>query len=351
VINKTNTYKPIATIRITAIVTLVIGLLFPFLFFYINNGVTVDTLIKELLLTPVKLAAISTVIYLLIQVNNRSIGKTRVSALRYLVELPLSALLIFFWLDWFLRFVEWPAVYSGPFSTQSWYYRQNIGLFLAVTVFIYVFQSGLNFYKLAQEKAAEAEQLERAHAQTRLQALKNQVNPHFLFNSLSVLSSLVQVSAETSDHFIQHLSKAYRYILDQKEVDWVTLKAELEFLDAYFFLLQIRFDKKIRLEKRITMDPEQYTLPPLSLQLLVENAVKHNRMSNNEPLFIRIHTEDASLVMTNNINKREQHEDSTGIGLENIRSRYAYITDSKIEITHTDAEFRVRIPLIKNTGI
>jgi two-component system, LytTR family, sensor kinase len=329
---------------------LVVGLLFPFLFFYINERMTGSTLLKELFMAPVKVAVISIIIYLIIEGNNRSIGKTRVSFLRYMIELPLGAVLSFAWVDWCLRCLEWPFVYNRSVSADSWDYRQNIGLFLAATVFIYVFESGLNFYKLAQEKAAEAEQLERAHAQTRLQALKNQVNPHFLFNSLSVLSSLVQVSAETSDRFIQHLSKAYRYILDQKEVDWVTLKAELDFLDAYFFLLQIRFDKKIRMEKKIAIDPEQYTLPPLSLQLLLENAVKHNRMSNDEPLFINIYTEDGSLIITNNINRREQHEDSTGIGLENIKSRYAYITDSKIEIRQTDREFKVRIPLLKNAG-
>jgi two-component system, LytTR family, sensor kinase len=178
--------------------------------------------------------------------------------------------------------------------------------------------------------------------------LKNQVNPHFLFNSLSVLSSLVHVSAETSDKFIQQLSKAYRYILEQKDVDWVTVKSELEFLDAYFFLLQIRFDKKIKLVKKIALDETEYTLPPLTLQLLIENAVKHNKMSNSEPLTITITSEDEFVVVVNNVNKREQHEASTGIGLENIQKRYAYITDKKIEIVNREQDFSVRIPLIKN---
>jgi LytS/YehU family sensor histidine kinase len=220
---------------------------------------------------------------------------------------------------------------------------------MIATVFIYIFQSGLNFYKLAQEKASEAEKLQREYAHVRLQALKSQVNPHFLFNSLSVLSSLVHVSAETSDKFIQQLSKAYRYILEQKDVKWVTLQSELDFLDAYFFLLQIRFDKKIKLVKEIALNETEYTLPPLTLQLLIENAVKHNKMSNNEPLTIKIFNEGEFLIVVNNINKRDQHETSTGIGLENIRKRYAYITDKKIDILDGEHQFSVRIPLIKNT--
>ncbi|RYF79838.1 MAG: histidine kinase, partial [Chitinophagaceae bacterium] len=117
------------------------------------------------------------------------------------------------------------------------------------TVFIYTFLSGLNIYQLARQRETESEQLQREFAQVRLQALKSQVNPHFLFNSLSVLSSLVHVNAELSEQFIQHLAKAYRYILEQKELELVSLKEETSFLDAYFFLLQIRFDQKIRLEK------------------------------------------------------------------------------------------------------
>jgi two-component system, LytTR family, sensor kinase len=271
-----------------------------------------------------------------------------VTWLRYIIELPAIIFINYWWLAFFLHIIEAPFLHHPKYGPNSWELRQHFALYMIAAVLIYIFQSGLNFYSLAQEKAAEAEKLQREYAQVRLQALKNQVNPHFLFNSLSVLSSLVHVSAETSDKFIQQLSKAYRYILEQKDVEWVTLKSELDFLDAYFFLLQIRFDKKIKLVKEIVLDETHYTLPPLTLQLLVENAVKHNKMSNSEPLTITITSEDEFVVVVNNVNKREQHEASTGIGLENIQKRYAYITDKKIEIVNREQDFSVRIPLIKN---
>jgi LytS/YehU family sensor histidine kinase len=206
----------------------------------------------------------------------------------------------------------------------------------------------LNFYQLARQKAAEAEQLQKEYAQVRLQALKSQVNPHFLFNSLSVLSSLVHVSPETSEQFIIHLSKAYRYILDQKESGLVTLKEELSFLEAYFFLLQIRFDQKIKLQLHIKPGQEQYELPPLTLQLLVENAVKHNKMSVAEPLVISISTEGEWLIARNNISHRDQPETSTGVGLENIQKRYVLLTERKVMVENTGQYFRVKLPLLKH---
>ena len=334
-------YKPVSTIKLTFIVVLTVSIVFPILFAYINDELTAPILPRELTFTPLRLAGITLIAYAIIQLVNKFGVNFRTAWLRYIIELPIILFFTFWWLFVFVRFIE-AAFIGGPkYEANSWQFRLHIGLYFIAAVFIYIFESGLNFYKQAQEKAAEAEKLEREYAQVRLQALKNQVNPHFLFNSLSVLSSLVHVSAETSDKFIQQLSKAYRYILEQKDVKWVTLQSELDFLDAYFFLLQIRFDKKIKLVKEIALNETEYTLPPLTLQLLIENAVKHNKMSNNEPLTIKIFNEGEFLIVVNNINKRDQYETSTGIGLENIRKRYAYITDKKIDILDGEHQFSV----------
>ena len=307
-------YKTVSTLKPPLIVVLAVSIIFPILFAYINNELTAAILTRELTFTPLRLAGITMIAYVIIQLVNKVGVNFRAAWLRYIIELPVILFFTFWWLIVFLTFIE-AAFIGGPkYEGNSWEFRLHISLYFIATVFIYIFQSGLNFYKQAQEKAAEAEKLEREYAQVRLQALKNQVNPHFLFNSLSVLSSLVHVSAETSDKFIQQLSKAYRYILEQKDLDWVTLKSELDFLDAYFFLLQIRFDKKIQLVKQIALDAIEYTLPPLTLQLLLENAVKHNKMSNNEPLIITIKNEGEYLAVVNKVNKREQYETSTGIG-------------------------------------
>jgi two-component system, LytTR family, sensor kinase len=340
-------YKSVSTLKITLLVVLAISIVMPVVFGYINDRLAGRSFLLELGFTPLRLAGITLLIYAIISLANKIIGTAKAAWIRYFVELPVIFYCTFLWLTFFIDFIETPLSGSPIYEGNSWEFRQHIALYMIAALFIYIFQSGLNIYKLAQQKAAEAEKLQREYAQVRLQALKNQVNPHFLFNSLSVLSSLVHVSAETSDKFIQQLSKAYRYILEQKDIEWVTLQSELEFLDAYFFLLQIRFDKKIKLTMEIARDAKEYKLPPLTLQLLIENAVKHNKMSNNEPLTISIISKGEYLVVSNTINKRDQHELSTGIGLENIQKRYAYITDKRIEVLERADEFVVRIPLIK----
>lgn len=341
----TTVYKPISAFRLTMAVILMVSLLFPVFFAYIDHELTWKIISRELVFTLARLSGIAFICYGMIHVAGFIAGRQH--WLRNVAEL----LLIFFFTYWFLfYFVEWidrPLTGSNPADPKLWTFRRYIGLYMLGTVFIYTFLSGLNFYQLAREKAAQAERLQRDYAQVRLQALKSQVNPHFLFNSLSVLSSLVHVNPELSERFIIHLSKAYRYILDQKEHQMVSLKEELNFLEAYFFLLQIRFDNKIRLEQAINLNPAHYQLPPLTLQLLTENAVKHNKMSAAEPLIISIRTEGDWLVVQNVINKRDQHESSTGVGLENIQKRYAMLTDKKVTIEPSELLFTVKLPLLK----
>lgn len=300
-----------------------------------------------MLFTAVRLTCIALIIQGAILVSNTVFKERKLAWLRYSFELALILFSTYWFLFGFVKYLEQPLVNGNPADPGLWTFRRYIGLYMLGTIFIYLFLTGLNIYQVARRKEAQAEQLQREFAQVRLQALKSQVNPHFLFNSLSVLSSLVHQNAELSEQFIQHLAKAYRYILEQKEAELVSLKEELSFLDAYFFLLQIRFDQKIRLEKAISPESESGQLPPLTLQLLVENAVKHNKMSAQEPLVIQVSVENEDLVVENNIRQREQAETSTGVGLENIRKRYAMLSDRKPTIHQTDHLFRVQVPLLK----
>ncbi len=342
-----STYKPVSTLKLTLIVMLTVSIVFPLLFAYINDEMTVDILARELLLTPLKLCGITMIAYGVIQITNQLAKLSGTNPVRYFFELPVILFFTYWWLMFVAQIIEAPVRHVESFPTDTWVFRQYIGLFLIATIFIFVFQSGLNFYKLAEQKAVQTEHLQKEFAQVRLQALRSQVNPHFLFNSLSVLSSLVHVNAVLSEQFIIQLSRAYRYILDQKELELVTLKNELEFLTAYFFLLQIRFEQKVQLIQEINIDSESYKLPPLTLQLLVENAVKHNKMSVSHPLIICVKTTGENLVVENNISVREQNETSTGIGLENIKSRYAIVTDKKINIEKKNDKFIATVPLLQ----
>lgn len=339
--------KPLSPLKITLAVILIISVLFPLFFAYIDREADIKRIVLEFIFTTTRLGGIALICYGVIALMNVLFHSNNRRWWWHIIEIVFILFFSYWFLIAFVVFIDRPITNSPAPDPELWSFRRYIGLYFIGAVFIYTFLTGLNIYQLASKKAAQAEQLQRDYAQVRLLALRSQINPHFLFNSLSVLSSLVHVNAELSEKFIVQLSKAYRYILDQKDLELVPLREELDFLDAYFFLLQIRFEQKVQLNKQINIDVAAYKLPPLTLQLLVENAVKHNKMSMAEPLIINIKNINSSLIIENKISVREQHETSTGIGLENINKRYAMITDKKVVIEKTEQSFIVTIPLLK----
>jgi hypothetical protein len=202
-------------------------------------------------------------------------------------------------------------------------------------------------YKRLEDVRVKAEQLKQEASRAQFIALKNQVNPHFLFNSLSILSSLIAVNPKLSIQFVSQLAKAYRYVLEQRETECTKLEDELEFLKAYTFLLHIRFGDKLKVITDVSTETaNHYRIAPLTLQLLVENAVKHNQMSNEEPLQVMIQTDEDYLSITNPIRFRPQEEISTGLGLKNITDRYRLLTDRPVWIGDQDGVFTAKIPLL-----
>lgn len=177
------------------------------------------------------------------------------------------------------------------------------------------------------------------------ETLKTQINPHFLFNSLNTLSSLIVTKPELAEEFITRLSSIYRYILENSSKDKVPLEVELSFIENYFFLHKIRDDGKIQLEIRIN-DFANYEILPVSLQILVENAIKHNKATRESPLKILIYTENKSIVVTNNLQRMALQMKSTQIGLKNLNQRVSLITGKALVIEETDTDFTVKIPLV-----
>ncbi|GAB4017846.1 sensor histidine kinase [Spirosoma koreense] len=228
--------------------------------------------------------------------------------------------------------------------------RTNNALTVMAMLSAFYLSANRRAYRRLEDVQLRAERLEKENIQAQFAALKSQVNPHFLFNSLSILSSLVYVDADLSEKFIDQLSRAYRYILEQKDNERVPLRTELEFIEAYRFLLNIRFENKFDIFIDVPeLDQTHYSIAPLTLQLLVENAVKHNRMSTREPLQVHILLEGESLIVQNNLQPRPQSETSTGVGLQNIITRYALLTDQSVWVGENDGNFIVRIPLLAQT--
>jgi len=185
---------------------------------------------------------------------------------------------------------------------------------------------------------------ENANAQ--LLNLKNQLNPHFLFNNLSVLTSLVYKSQDKAVEFINELSKVYRYVLENKNIELTLLDDELSFLDHYIYLLKIRFNGNLIFKINIDENSRNQYLPPMCLQMLVENTIQHNESSQQNPLTVNIYTSNNQLVVENTIQPRTDKVESSKMGLANMQSRYSFFTEDKVSILNDNNVFKVALPLI-----
>lgn len=192
----------------------------------------------------------------------------------------------------------------------------------------------------------EAEQLKRENVQSQLETLKNQVNPHFLFNSLNTLAAIIPEDVDLAVEFVQKLSKVYRYILEIRDAQVVRLRDELVALQAYNFLLQIRFSTNLRIRVALPENRLDDWIVPLSLQMLIENAVKHNTISTQKPLVIEVFVEKDNVIVRNNLQRKNQSTDSTGLGLPNIQNRYQLLANQPVHVIVTAQTFTVSLPLL-----
>lgn len=213
-----------------------------------------------------------------------------------------------------------------------------------ITLFITIFMYGRGFLFEWRDSAAAAERLQKEQVEARYETLKNQVNPHFLFNSLNVLTTLVHKDADLAEQFIRQLSSVYRYVLDSRDREVVSLEEELTQLEAFIFLMKIRFGD--RFDTVIEVQDRSGKVAPLTLQMLLENALKHNEISKNSPLSVEIKQENGFIVMKNNKQAKIGVTESSGVGLENIRSRYQFLSNQPVEVLQTANTFTVKIPIV-----
>ncbi len=202
------------------------------------------------------------------------------------------------------------------------------------------------FYKAYQESRLKEQKIIAGTANARFESLKNQIDPHFLFNSLNVLSSLIEENPDNAQRFTTSLSKIYRYVLEQKDKELVTVQEELAFAKTYMNLLKMRFENSITFELPENIELEEAKVVPLSLQLLLENTIKHNVVSENKPLHIKIYFKNNYLVVENNLQKKEVLQDRKGVGLQNIVSRYAILSERKVLIDENNDSFAVYLPIL-----
>lgn len=228
--------------------------------------------------------------------------------------------------------------------------RKMIQIFPSAILFTFALLAvkiGIEFFNALKNSLLEFERFKTEAANAQLQNLKNQLNPHFLFNNLSVLTSLVYKNQDKAVDFINELAKVYRYVLDTKSSELVSLEEELSFLNHYIYLLKIRFEDNIKFEIKIEEQQKSAYLLPMCLQILVENTIQHNETSIANPLQVSIYTDNHSLIIENPIKLRSNVAESTKTGLENIKMRYSYFSDQKVIVSNNSENFKVILPLIQ----
>jgi len=215
-----------------------------------------------------------------------------------------------------------------------------------ITIIITLFMHGRSFLKEWKQSVMDSEKLKRENVIAKYESLKSQVNPHFLFNSFNALTNLVYENQDLAAKFIKQLSEVYRYVLDTRDRELVTKDEELKFLESYLFLQKIRFGENLQIS--VILDDLKTYFPPLVLQMLIENAIKHNVIAADNPLAITIYTADNYVVVENKLQRKKVlSEESAGVGLSNIRLRYEFLTDRKVVVEELQDKFIVRLPVIE----
>lgn len=222
---------------------------------------------------------------------------------------------------------------------------KNYVISSVITLIVLLIFHIIYFYKKSQENKVKEQKIIAGTASAKFESLKNQIDPHFLFNSLNVLSSLIEENPDNAQRFTSSLSKVYRYVLEQKDKELVSVEEELSFAKTYMNLLKMRFENSVSYEVKETSNPEAKVVP-LALQLLLENTVKHNIASESKPLHIRIYEKGDYLVIENDYQKKEVLQDRKGVGLQNIVERYSIITNRKVKVEQTAEYFKVSIPML-----
>jgi hypothetical protein len=236
---------------------------------------------------------------------------------------------------------------------ESKFFSQNmilvhmfyIILSLGISTFMHARSFMMNWKSATQHEVVQ-QKIIAGTASAKFESLKNQIDPHFLFNSLNVLSSLIEENPENAQKFTTSLSKIYRYVLEQKDKELVTVAEELAFAKTYMNLLKMRFEDSITFELPDNFENEEAKVVPLSLQLLLENCIKHNVVSEKKPLNIRISIKNNELIVENNKQKKEVLQDRRGAGLQNIVSRYAILSKRNVIVEDTDEFFRIKLPIL-----
>jgi sensor histidine kinase YesM len=289
----------------------------------------------------------------LIQVINKKLGKyysfERNPVTRIVLQVLVSIILFFpiFFVTYHLVRPYLPPFFDSRFLTIIYMLIFFVLLFLNFSFYAYEFFQ--EWQQAANEKALlqlQAERSEKERSLMKYHHLRNQVNPHFLFNTLSSLDGLILSDPELASQFVRHLSKVYRYVLEHSETDVVSLETEIEFIQHYIAVLKMKYNGALSIDLNISKDASEKGIAMVTLQMLIDNAIKHNQVHSSSPLKIVIEDDSEFISIRNNKQLRKQIESSTRHGLRQLKELYSYLSEKPVEISDNTSSFEVKLPLL-----
>ncbi len=273
-------------------------------------------------------------------------GSINTLAIGLLFLFPVAAIIYYLGLYELEELCQIPAEDKALQFRIDWMRAMILGF--AIMLFNLLYYSG----KQKKDLEIRMNELQNEVLTSKYKSLKNQISPHFLFNSLNTLTSLMYEDRDLASDFVTRLASTYRYILDNKEEDIVSLEKELNFLDSFIFMMNVRHTDSIIIETNIGIDAAEYAIPTLSLQMLVENTMKHNYFSKEKPMRIQVYTVGKiALVVENTLRKRKLKEESTQVGIKNIQKRYAFHTNQEVAVEENGNTFKVTMPLLARDAL
>lgn len=281
---------------------------------------------------------------LIIRYLNQSYKWNNKLLIRIIIELCLTVFVAVFGSILITLLVNWISMYKEGLASVL---ITNALIFAVVNILMMVILEAWHFFIESDKAKIKSETLERELSQVRFEVLKNQINPHFMFNSLNVLSGLIEKDVAKAQLFIDEFAHIYRYVLETIEKPVVSLNEELDFIRSYIFLQQIRYGESLSFKVNLPADLLGMLLPPLSLQLVLENAIKHNIVNQSQPLNIDISHDSSWLIVKNNMQRKISSNVSTGLGQKNLVKRYAMICEDIPQFMVESNNYIVRLPLIQ----
>lgn len=325
------------------ILILVALFLFLAMFLYLIDGITPDRefilsrYIKNVSISFSFLILITWIDYKFIVKINNSLWLSKNLLVRIIVEGGLlSVLAAFFVIVGNIPFQDEGSVWDYILSAD---YKMSV----VVSILLNLFSVAVIEFFIQSERTLK---LQNDNAKMQYQQLKSQINPHFLFNSLNVLVSLINKDADRATNYTRKLSDIYRYVLSYDLQEAISVKEELDFIKNYMEILKIRFGEGVNVAYDLKDEDLNKKIPPMALQVLVENAVNHNALTSSDPLLIQIYSDNKDIIVSNNIIPRMRVASSLGIGLQNLRKKYILISNNDICIDRNNHEFTVRLPLL-----